>query len=171
MMEWLAAKHKDILHVADTQNKGNATARFGRFMEWKAAEKSSLGYPRVIMPYLLNGVMGYDYSGMHSDRKTVFIRIYDIVNIDTSVHGLDGGEAAIEKCEAIMQEFKRKIIYWKDETNDCGGWADVLQRMDLETMPYRELGPDELGDNCFGVEWMITLINAVDIVVDDSKWV
>lgn len=171
MFEWLATHHADIKHVADPTNQGNGNVRFARFYEWQEMEKSAMGYPRVVMPALLTGVNGYDYSGMHSDSKAVTVRIYDRVNTDTNTHGFDSGEAAMVKCEMIWEEFKRKLVDWKDNDPAMGGFVDVLGRMDMERIPYKELGPKQLGDGCYGVEISLSFVYPVDIIVDGTKWV
>jgi len=166
MFEWLATNHKWVLHVPDNTNEGTGNAHFGRFAEWKDAEKSSMGYPRVIMPLLHNGSMNYNYSGMHTDQKTVVVRIYDKVGEDFA-HGFDGGSNCLVRCEQILEDFKRKMVDWRDNDDLMGGFADVLGRWDLERIGYREIMMD---NNCWGVEATFSFSDVQDINVDFSRW-
>ncbi len=170
LMEWFAVHHKKIQHVPSADNQVDGTTKFARYNEWQDLQKTAMGYPRILLPNLMNGAIGYNYGGMHTDTKTIVVQLLTHENQYEVENGFGAGMNAIDDIESILHDIKTKIVDWRDNDPAMGSFPDVIGRMDIERINYREIGPRQLGDGCWGIEVTFAFVINVGIEVDNDNW-
>jgi tRNA isopentenyl-2-thiomethyl-A-37 hydroxylase MiaE len=158
LIEWLAEHHRGIAHGKHVDGQH----AFQIIGQDAGADGSGFKYPRVIIPNLARG--NYSFSTGIIDRRTIVFQIVELVEEGDYQEGI----VAIFRCGTIGTEFIKKLRELADTENS--GWEQVLQVLEFDNIRYVELMPNDLGNNCYGVEFTLEFKAAFNSLVDDSKW-